>query len=356
MKIIEGDNHYVIPIYYNLIESQLIKTFGLLALDAQISSKIVSEIKNKNREKIFAIDMQFVSAFPHSNEVEKVFSPFCDLKEYKLLFYNIQSEIVDPELLFTELGVKHSNGFQYTIKDIPESIYTAIAMNFEFKTPKDDVNLIVELNNAYISEIENVVLNYCTDSKTQYLPSSDVYSNKYIQIKSLFANPSENSFCIYLLCKMIRDCFARNRVDAIIGMSNTGSILANLVGKMLGKDVVYCSNLGPRFALDIKHIKGKINKDLNYICVFDFVCLGTEIKNLKTLLRSFEANLIGGVGVSAYPSFDYLRSCADNSEERNSILTRMYSLINVDSPIFKYEISIKPFASKEGRKCRRGRP
>jgi len=351
MFIIENELYCIFPVYYNLIERYREKSFSLQAVDAQYSKAIETAIRERDNNKIFAIDMQFVTAFPDSND--KTFEVFTEMSGYKLIFYNIQENTHIKNLILQELGSNDSNLdiFCYSISPIvQESISgvgkcTAIFLNHTERTVKDRMHIIFELNAVYSEIVAKAIKANCIDNRIQYLPSSDVYSNMYIKIKTLFSQQIF-SFCIYLLCKLIKDNFAHEQIDFIVSTSNTGTILANLIGKMLNKDVLFCSNVGPRFALDIQNIRDKVSKGCNCLCVFDFVCLGTEIKNLKTLLLCFNANLIGGVGIASYPSFNYLRGCKDSSEEKQSVLTRLFSLVNINEHGFHYKISLEPFPER----------
>jgi hypothetical protein len=346
MRIIESDKFIAIPVYFNLLERCKEKTFSLQSIDANYSALIAAEIKKHGNDKIFAIDFQFVTAFPNSSE--KVFKVFSEMPEYCLFFYNIQEKVLSKSLIVEELRSDSSrlDEYDYDIctfssENISEAgKCTAIVLNGTERHYGDNTQILKELKMLYAQKMSDFLKEAnCVEEVRQYLPSSDVYSNQYIKIKSLFSHPSFN-FCIYLLCKMIKDYFPKERIDAIVSMSNTGAVLANLVGKMLNKDVIFCTNVGPKFALNAHRISGKIPKDCNCLCVFDFVCLGTEIKNLNTLLMCFDANLIGGVGVAAFPSFDRLRSHDDKTEEKQSILTKMYSIIAVNDHGFNYDISM----------------
>ncbi len=194
--------------------------------------------------------------------------------------------------------------------------------------------------NCYKQYVARLVKQHCIDDTTQYLPSSDVYSSKYIAFKSFFLHPKELSFCIYLLCKLIKDYYSDTRIDALVSMSSTGSVLATLVGKMLGKDVLFCTNIGPQFALDLTYIKNNIKQANNYLCIFDFICLGTEFKILKSIVTCFEAHFLGGVGIASYPNITSLRESEDSQQESNSPLIKAYPLFDLKSVNIDYSISI----------------
>ena len=350
MKVFEDDNFRILPLYFDLISKEKVISFSYQGFSVDYINQIIAEIKQcREQNKILAIDMQFMSLLGNkTNGGIGLFEPIRELlNEYCFIFYNIQEypqilDLILSDLKLDEESINYYNMITFdriSSKDSNINWGAYIFSNEMVRQKIQDYNIIYKLRDIYTSEVSALLKEVCIDNKIQYLPSSDIYSDTYIRIKDLFMYPSTISLSIFLLCKMIKDVFSKIRFDSIVSMSNTGAVIASLVGKMLDKDVLFCTNIGPKFALDIDEIGKKIKKGYNYLYVYDFVCLGTEIKNLKSILTCFGANVVGGVGVASLPDFDLLRLHDAESQEGKSILTNSYSLITLNKHGISYNIA-----------------
>ena len=350
MTVFEDGELCILPLYYNMISSAEEMTFGLHAIGKTHIARIIEILKNCTvRKQFLAIDMQFISVFgTKTNGDTGTFEPLRHLmSEYNFIIYNIQKSPNVLDIILSDLQLNEDVVVYYDITTL-EKLKTKndeinwgayIASNSISTMLLESEELLKKLWLIYVKKISKQISEKCIDHQIQYLPSSDIYSDTYIRIKDLFLYPDILSLSIFLLCKLIRDNFAHEKIDGIISMSNTGAILANLVGKMLDKDVVFCTNVGPKFALDIGDIIKTISKNNNYLFIFDFICLGTEIKNLKSILICLGASTIGGVGIASLPCFEYLRKQPKTSQESKSILSKAFSLITLLDHGIKYNIS-----------------
>jgi len=222
-----------------------------------------------------------------------------------------------------------------------------VASNDEAMKHFKEIGAINSINNIYRLPLVEMLKLKCTirTGEKQYLPSSDVYTDTYIFIKNLYLYPEHLLLCVYLLCKEVIDKFYRHDFDGIVGMSNNSAVLANLIGNVLRTKVLYLTNIGPKFALETLNLESKIIKNGKYLYVFDFICLGTEIKNLRSIFVSFKADVIGGVGVCSLIDCEHLRSSSANFEERNSLLVKAHPLFTLSD----YNISYNVFISKKDK-------
>ena len=65
--------------------------------------------------------------------------------------------------------------------------------------------------------------------------------------------------------------------------------------------------------------------------IYDFLCLGTEAKLLNALLGLKGANLTAGYGVANY--------CGSDNAYGDSVMKRMYGLVNIRDAGFGYRIA-----------------
>ena len=80
----------------------------------------------------------------------------------------------------------------------------------------------------------------------------------------------------------------------------------------------------------------KVQKEESYVYIFDFICIGTELKILSTFISDRKSKLICGVGPASY-----IRCNHPEIVKRKLILHKMHPIINVqDYPNMGYEIQI----------------
>lgn len=171
------------------------------------------------------------------------------------------------------------------------------------------------------------------------LASSGVYVDHYVDIKRLFMDPDELFLVVYYMSRWLLT--ANREYDALIATSKNGAILAALLGKMTGSDVVCCVNIGPQYALSASAVE-QIQPGKRYIYVYDFICLGTEAKLLHALVSSRRAFLAGGIGVASYIPLDN-----PDLRRKHSPLAELSSLVNLISADIPYHIYLSRDAAGE---------
>jgi hypothetical protein len=142
--------------------------------------------------------------------------------------------------------------------------------------------------------------------RAQFLNSSNIWSNKYISIKKLFDDLPSIYLIVHTLAELTQKKFfdgKDSKADALICSSNNGAVLASAVGQILGVDVVYLMNLGPRLAPKDSHFIDYIMPDKRYVYIGDMICLGAEYRLTKTVVRARQADVVGGVVVAKHPDF-----------------------------------------------------
>lgn len=277
----------------------------------------LENIYNENIGKTLILDFQNIGS---CNRAFKDYNSKIFLKQ--LVFANIKASAVIKERIeesLKKLNIEAKNDYLFFSLDKYRIGYAA---NINFKTNYE--KKIVE-----IFRENNVITNNTGES--DFLDSSGIYSTAYIHIKRIFYSFHDYLYIIYKLAEKIADMNI-DKIDAIISTSKTGGIVASLVGNLLGIKVVHCLGLGPKNIMPIETINEKLRKGRNYFLVSDFICLGTEIKIINTIMMCSKARLIGGVSIASYidlSSKNYI----------DSVVGKMSTLINIIEHGVKYEIS-----------------
>lgn len=316
---VENDGMYLIPLAYNTFIFNLKNNSKMPLYESEIAlqDQFINELKiyigalyTKNKTAKIILDFKNIvfcnRAFENYDN--------CDFIE-NLFFSNIANDLLIGQRIIESInGLQNKNGvYGKSIKyfnDIEELNYTRIYSKHIME--------ILQSNNV----IET--------GDIKFLDSSGIYSSTYIHINRIFYCFNSYMFIIYELAKNIYD-FGIDKIDALISTSKTGGVIATLVGKLLNKKVVHCLGLGPKNT-SISNIFNKIRKDKSYYVVCDFVCIGTEIKTLNTIITLAGAKLIGGVSVASY-----INTASDKYAE--SILNKIISLVNTKEQNINYIIS-----------------
>ncbi|XMB66274.1 hypothetical protein RI065_08205 [Mycoplasmatota bacterium zrk1] len=228
-----------------------------------------------------------------------------------------------------------------------------ISSSGRFKVIGLDVNLSSSVDESiYNSLIELITQNIIGDflysmhkeSKIKYLPSSNMYANRYIDIKSIMLDPTIFSLVIDKLCTLVREILLQyeGQVNAkkviLVGVSQNGGILATIIGNRMRLNYTLINKLGPDYSyspIDTTFIKEEKG---DYLLISDFLCLGSEYIRAKVLLESVNANVVGMVTVGQVENrFRY----DDNevSEMENRRIKSVTGNINKLTCCFNYKLS-----------------
>lgn len=170
----------------------------------------------------------------------------------------------------------------------------------------------------------------------KYLESSNVYVNKYINVKSLFLKRNYMVLVIKDLKEVIKKEFksALNEL-VLLGVSNNGIILANLLSYELQIPVQSLNRLGPVYCLDKKIDRNNQFSNKKYVLVSDVVCMGGEYKMAQGIVDILGATLLGGVCVVK------IRDVYRNRSEKNVFaLLDDINRMEVDAEKIGYQIYV----------------
>lgn len=193
------------------------------------------------------------------------------------------------------------------------------------------LNPLDEWRASFISKkVKNCLRKLCPE-KESYLSSSNLYANRYINVKSFANFPSLYNLSVFQMFLLLKTNFRDAEYDKLISVSLTGSHLATVLGQMLGKPVLYFTNLGPNLRYrDIDVFKKVCEQKMEkYLFVGDMICTTNEIKIADAILRLKNAKITGGVTIVQYLDSPKLK--------------KIYSIAKVDEddPILNYSIYSK---------------
>lgn len=170
----------------------------------------------------------------------------------------------------------------------------------------------------------------------KYLESSNVYVNKYINVKSLFLNRNYMVLVVKDLKEVIKREFKSDTEELVLlGVSNNGIILANLLSYELQVPVQSLNRLGPIYCLDKKIDRNNRFSNKKCVLVSDVVCMGGEYKMAQGIIDILGATLLGGVCVVK------IRDIYRNQKEKNVFaLLDDINRLEVNSEKIGYQIYV----------------
>lgn len=234
----------------------------------------------------------------YGNTADKFYSiTFCKDGKFNSYFKTIKSQMHDSDFMFFQ-KLLLTRFFYYDIKNNPQYSFV-----------KGDL---------------------------KYLESSNVYVNKYINVKSLFLNYDYMILVVKGLKELIKTKFKSDLSDAILlGVSNNGIILANLLSYELQIPVQSLNRLGPVYCLAKQTDRNDQFNNNKYILISDVVCMGGEYKMANGIVDILGSKLLGGVCVVK------IRNVYRNQRENN-----VYALLDdingleVDGEKIGYQIYV----------------
>lgn len=324
MYIIKHEEFILLPLAYNEfcndIESlrKSEKYAGSIEIDRFIDNHLLENIVefcSKDKKKLYVIDMKHIISYE-----DKAFKKLLKCVDSKIIIANIENVLYD------------------SIKE--DLDYKFIAINEKTLVSNKDLEMVYDKNHDEICNVYHeeavLIVNWMKQNvkksdirNIKPLDSSGVYCNMYINAKRLFTDPNQYCFIIYqIICLIMEN---NCEVDALVSASRNGANIASVIGWLLNKKVIHCTNLGPKFSLAASSVYKDIRRNRKYIYIFDFMCLGTEAKLLNTLLSFKGAVLIEGYGIANYINLE------ENAQF--SVFGKIRSLVDVQREKIGYRIA-----------------
>lgn len=339
----QESNCSYIPIHMNVIHHSNLSTMSKLKLcyvTKDMVDLLCHEIRNSTK-KVFILDFFKIE----SSEGVGVLSSLDDLfrtSDKIILLINLVSKV------FNQIYKTECSG---SVVPIGEKILTSNdGKDYYYKLIKDGYPL-ERIVDKFKTDLIATFIKDGTVQKEVYLNSSNVYANKYIDIKKTFQKKECFFLIIYQLCIMIENEFKYQQlgdidIDYLVCSSNNGAIIASLLGQLLGIKVVYLMNLGPNLTVNDKELIKSIDPKKKYLYIYDFICLGTEYRITKSLLLYKDCRFLGAAGVALFTN--PIRDI-DKQEFTENIL----SIFNVSDTSygFDYEVYCVSKELEEDKSC-----
>lgn len=194
------------------------------------------------------------------------------------------------------------------------------------------------LTDFFMKDIEGNPIYSFEKGSLKYLESSNVYVNKYINVKSLFVDYKYVALIINDLKKLIDEHFQEINELVFLGVSNNGIILANLLAFEYQKEVQGLNRLGPIYCLDKENKKYDQFYNKKYLLISDVICMGGEYKMAKGIIDMLGGELVGGVSVVKIR--DVYRNKKGSEKNRVYSLLEDINEIEIGGKIIDYKVFI----------------
>lgn len=132
--------------------------------------------------------------------------------------------------------------------------------------------------------------------------SSSVYLTQYFNFKKFIG---EDHFVYYCLYKLALKMLEQNNFHswaitpyskvALFCQTLNSSFIGSILADLLGVDIYLVDHLGPINKIYTSKLHSELNIKYSYIVISDVLCLGTEVKNSKSIIEFFGARYLGNV-------------------------------------------------------------
>lgn len=287
MYTIKIQDRTIVPVDFNIfydtakVYKKNIRYSREYTITENFFEELFCYISNTSDDKVF-IDMENIVSYP-----TRLFSR---LQKYidKIVIYNLNNKKIrqmlreDLERLYwtdDEL-VAFGNGKEHDIKEELNKYCSESRQKEKIRIVKGIVS--------------------CREKADQLLASSGLYSNCYVDVKKLFYSVDGYYYIIFSLAQEIHNNISKMQIDAFVSSSKNGAIIANILGGLLDIKEVHLIGVGPKYSMELGDSVECIKKGKKYAYIFDFMCTGTELKIVSTLINSKKAYLPYAIGIARY--------------------------------------------------------
>ena len=121
-----------------------------------------------------------------------------------------------------------------------------------------------------------------------FILSSGLHSGQYVQCAKLLSYPKLSEKFVKSLAFKIKKKI--KKIDIILSPAMGGIIIGYEIGKLLGKETIFCERLNKKFTLR----RGfSIKKSSKVLIVEDVITTGKSSLECVELIKKFNANLVG---------------------------------------------------------------
>ena len=153
-----------------------------------------------------------------------------------------------------------------------------------------------------------------------FVLSSGLHSPKYIQCSKLLSFPHLAEEICKSFAKKIKKNF--KKIDLILAPAMGGIIIGYEIGRLLGKETIFCERVNGKFTLRRGFF---IKKKSNVLIIEDVITTGKSSMECAKLIYKAKANLVG------------FASIIDRSTKKTlKIKKKIISHLKIDVPTYRY--------------------
>lgn len=289
MITLKMHNWELIPIAYNLLVKKKNYPFGSIIIMPDELDEMIAWCNDDKKYYILDFDNVVI-------QDDKTFAKVDLTKKSNIYFYKIQNK----ENFELQWNYFYSD---YRLWHLENGIW-GFAENFNVEINTMNVErFYVERVNDIVDQVTHEWQDGGEENEWQYLVSSNVYSNVYIDIKELFYSHEDLLFIVYMLYQKLKNYL--NLIDGIVATSKTGAALGAIMAHLCRKEFVYY-NIGQTYE-EVYWNHGRVSAGKRYIHIFDMMCLGSEAKVLNGLMITQGALLVKSIGIVCLLDLDIIK-------------------------------------------------
>jgi len=165
-------------------------------------------------------------------------------------------------------------------------------------------DLILKIRNELfiIKKEEKLISSFEVQDPPYLHESSSVYLNQYFNFKRFIGEDHFVYYCLYeLALKMLEQNNSHSWAitpyskTALFCQTLNSSFIGSVLADLLGVDIYLVDHLGPINKTYTSKLHSELNIKYSYIVISDVLCLGTEVKNSKSIIEFFGSRYLGNV-------------------------------------------------------------
>ncbi len=307
-------------IYSNYINDDKSGIYGD-RLQIPTINRIIEEIERSDTQIMnIVLDFKFINACqPNLNR------PIIQLKNkgYKILLIDISKKLCE-ELSFDTIG---------NLSNISQGDIFSKFFLFENEI-ENFTNIEIKPADIFYEKFKSTIKEYINPHSVPHT-SSFVYLTSYVDMKKFMSHENKLLlFSLYKLAIKIKTEWHREieYEPILICQSMNSAYIVSILSTFLKLDILIFDKIGPVNKL-YNRLDNTISDKRKYIVVSDLVCLGTEVKIVKSLIQFIGGNCLGNVSII---KTETLRK--DHIKKENATIA-VFSIRKENNRELKYDIT-----------------
>jgi hypothetical protein len=246
--------------------------------------RVVEYLKTEPSYKNIIFDFNRINACqPNLNKI--IFE--LKTQDYKILFLNLKKSVCD-ELALTSIANKKNVSTdeiysKYFFFDDDSDIFTEVS-----------IDVYILFDDTFKERIKEYIYPHEKAHTSSY-----VYLTSYVDIKKFLSYEKELMlFSLYKLALKIHKEWPVeiDKNPILICQSMNSAYIVSVLSNLLKLDILILDKIGPVYKI-YNRLDITISENRKYIVVSDLVCLGTEVKIVKSLIQFMGGKFLGNVSI-----------------------------------------------------------